>query len=174
VVGGERVDRVVIATGVGSVPLAKQLGVDLPILGREGLFHHRHGRRHGPTTALYLAEAKVGISGYDDAVRIAGVFELPGRDTVVEPGRIASFVRRAVGYLADWRPRRGVDVVLGRPAARHARRPAADRRDRTRRRRRERPRHARRDAGAGHRGAGRAARLEGRPARSWRRSRPGR
>src|SRR6185503_5346924 len=44
------------------------------------------------------------ISGYRAAVRIAGVFELPGRDTNVEPQRIDAFVRQAVGYLADWRP----------------------------------------------------------------------
>ena len=104
VAGGERVDRVVIATGVGSVPLAATLGVELPILGAKGYSITATGAGTPPSTALYLAEAKVGISGYDDAVRIAGVFELPGRDTTVEPKRIASFVRRAVGYLADWRP----------------------------------------------------------------------
>ena len=104
VAGGERVDRVVIATGVGSVPLAATLGVQLPILGAKGYSITATGAGTPPSSALYLAEAKVGISGYDDAVRIAGVFELPGRDTDVQPKRIASFVRRAVAYLADWRP----------------------------------------------------------------------
>src|SRR5262249_9419730 len=104
VVGGERVDRVVIATGVGSVPLAAQLGGDLPILGAKGYSITATGTGTAPSPALYLAEAKVGISGYRDAVRIAGVFELPGRDTVIEPRRIDAFVRQAVGYLADWRP----------------------------------------------------------------------
>jgi len=104
VVGGERVDRVVIATGVGSVPLARQLGIDLPILGAKGYSITATGTGTPPSTALYLAEAKVGISGYRDAVRIAGVFELPGRDTVVEPRRIEAFVGQAVSYLADWRP----------------------------------------------------------------------
>ena len=103
VAGGERVDRVVIATGVGSVPLAATLGVQLPILGAKGYSITATGTGTPPSTALYLAEAKVGISGYDDAVRIAGVFELPGRDTEVEPKRIASFVRqrgRLPGRLA--------------------------------------------------------------------------
>ncbi len=104
VVGGERCDRVVLATGVGSVALAAQLGVKLPILGAKGYSITSTGSGTAPSTALYLAEAKVGISGYRDAVRIAGVFELPGRDTTVEPRRIASFVRQAVQYLADWRP----------------------------------------------------------------------
>ena len=62
-------------------PAAATLGVQLPILGAKGYSITATGAGTPPSTALYLAEAKVGISGYDDAVRIAGVFELPGRDT---------------------------------------------------------------------------------------------
>ncbi len=104
VVAGERVDRALIATGVGSVALAATLGVRLPILGAKGYSITASGSGTAPSTALYLAEAKVGVSGYRDAVRIAGVFELPGRDTTIDRRRIGVFVDRAVGYLADWRP----------------------------------------------------------------------
>ena len=103
-VAGEVADRVVIATGVGSVALAGRLGVRLEILPAKGYSITATGAGTAPSTALYLAEAKVGISGYDGAVRIAGVFELPGRDTAIAPKRINSFVASAVSYLADWRP----------------------------------------------------------------------
>ena len=48
----------------------------MPLVGARGYSVTLAGGDTRPHHALYLAEAKVGISSYDDTVRIAGVFEL--------------------------------------------------------------------------------------------------
>lgn len=102
--GDHRADRVVVAAGAAARDLLRPLGVDLPILGAKGYSVTAVGTGTRPSTALYLAEAKVGISGYADATRIAGVFELNGRGDVPDLRRIAGIIRQARGYLRDWDP----------------------------------------------------------------------
>ena len=48
----------------------------MPLVGACGYSLTIAGGRMRPRCALYLAEAKVGISSYEDSIRIAGVFEL--------------------------------------------------------------------------------------------------
>jgi D-amino-acid dehydrogenase len=115
--GADRFDRVVVATGLGSVALMRTLGVKLAMVGAKGYSITSRGSGTAPRTALYLAEPRLGISGYDGAVRIAGVFELPGRDTNVDARRIERFTRTACSYLADWQPTDDVSSWAGlRPA----------------------------------------------------------
>jgi D-amino-acid dehydrogenase len=99
-----RADRVVIATGVAATTLTRPLGVSLPIVGAKGYSITATGTGVAPTTALYLAEAKIGISGYHGAVRIAGTFEIPGRDGVADRRRIDALVASTRPYLRDWQP----------------------------------------------------------------------
>ena len=57
-----------------------------------------------PRHALYLAEAKVGISSYLDAVRIAGVFELGREDATVDRRAARAMVATVEPYFDRWRP----------------------------------------------------------------------
>ena len=75
----ERVERVVLAAGAGSAGLLSSLGVQVPLVGARGYSLTTADSGTRPRHALYLAEAKVGISSYDDSVRVAGVFELGRR-----------------------------------------------------------------------------------------------
>ena len=115
--GEDRFDRIVVATGLASVALMRPLGVRLAMVGAKGYSITSRGSGTAPRTALYLAEPRLGISGFADAVRIAGVFELPGRDTTIDERRIARFTRTACSYLADWQPTDDVTSWAGlRPA----------------------------------------------------------
>lgn len=57
-----------------------------------------------PQHALYLAEAKVGISAYEDSVRVAGVFELGHSSDHLNRRRLRAMLATVEPYFEDWRP----------------------------------------------------------------------
>jgi D-amino-acid dehydrogenase len=85
---------VVVAAGLGSARLLHEYGFRTPLVGARGYSVEVSGVR--PTHALYLAEAKLALSPFDDVVRLAGVLELgtPSRMTA------ARLVGGAKPYLA--------------------------------------------------------------------------
>jgi D-amino-acid dehydrogenase len=102
--GRELVDRVVLAAGLPTAPLLRRVGVRLPMVGARGYSVTLTGRGTPPRHALYLAEAKLGLSPYDGGVRIAGVFELGARDTTPSANQGARIVAAARQYLGGWQP----------------------------------------------------------------------
>jgi D-amino-acid dehydrogenase len=97
-------EQVVIAAGLPTAPLLRRLGVRVPLLGARGYSVTLRGRGTPPRHALYLAEAKLGLSPFDGGVRIAGVFELGARSAEVAPGVGERLLAAARPYLAGWRP----------------------------------------------------------------------
>jgi D-amino-acid dehydrogenase len=97
-------DRVVVAAGATSSPLLTRLGVRMPLVGARGYSVTLAGGETRPRHALYLAEAKVGISSYDDTVRIAGVFELGSSSDRVDRRRLAKMLSSVDSYFDGWRP----------------------------------------------------------------------
>jgi D-amino-acid dehydrogenase len=102
--GAIRAARVVIAAGTASPRLVRPLGVRLPVLGAKGYSATVARSAASPRHAVYLAEAKLGVSSYDAATRIAGSFELGARDTAVRSGRVAALLEQAGAYFDGWRP----------------------------------------------------------------------
>jgi D-amino-acid dehydrogenase len=102
--GPVKADRVVVAAGATSSPLLARLGVRMPLVGARGYSVTLAGGDTRPSHALYLAEAKVGISSYDDTVRIAGVFELGSSSDRVDRRRLAAMLSTVEPYFEDWRP----------------------------------------------------------------------
>jgi D-amino-acid dehydrogenase len=97
-------DRVIVAAGATSSPLLTRLGVRMPLVGARGYSVTLAGGDTRPRHALYLAEAKVGISAYDDTVRIAGVFELGSSSDQVDRRRLTAMLSRVDPYFDGWRP----------------------------------------------------------------------
>jgi D-amino-acid dehydrogenase len=97
-------DAVVVAAGASSPRLLRRLGIKVPLVGARGysFTFARDGAR--PRHALYLAEAKVGISSYDDSVRIAGVFELGHSSDRVDRRRLLAMLSTVEPYFDDWSP----------------------------------------------------------------------
>src|SRR5262245_19381255 len=60
--GTERADRVVLAAGLPTAPLLRKQGVRLPLVGARGYSVTLSGEGLRPSHALYLAEAKLGLS----------------------------------------------------------------------------------------------------------------
>lgn len=99
-------DRVVVAAGASSPPLLARLGIRMPLVGARGYSATIAGGETRPRHALYLAEAKVGISSYRDSVRIAGVFELGHSRATLDTRRLAKMVAGVEPYFERWRPSR--------------------------------------------------------------------
>ena len=97
-------DRAVLAAGASSPPLLSRLGVSLPMVGARGYSFTFSGGAMRPSHALYLAEAKVGISSYADSVRVAGVFELGHSSDVLHRRRLDAMLATVEPYFSDWRP----------------------------------------------------------------------
>jgi D-amino-acid dehydrogenase len=97
-------DRVVIAAGLPTASLLRRLGVRVPLVGARGYSVTVAGRGTPPRHALYLAEAKLGLSPFDGGVRVAGVFELGARDADVAPGVGERLLAAARPYLGGWQP----------------------------------------------------------------------
>jgi D-amino-acid dehydrogenase len=104
--GGEVIEarHVVIAAGAATTTLLAPLGVALPLIGAKGYSVDLQGDGEAPRIALYLSEPKLGVSPFDGRVRIAGVFELPARNTSVSPARIKNLIADTLPYLRSWRP----------------------------------------------------------------------
>jgi D-amino-acid dehydrogenase len=96
--------RLVVAAGLTTAPLLRGLGVRVPLMGARGYSVTIPGRGTPPRHALYLAEAKLGLSPFDGGVRIAGVFELGASSDRVAPAVGERLLAAARPYLAGWRP----------------------------------------------------------------------
>jgi D-amino-acid dehydrogenase len=98
-------DKVIVAAGASSPQLLARLGIRMPLVGARGYSFTFAGGTARPRHALYLAEAKVGISSYVDSVRIAGVFELGRSTDRLDGARVQAMLTTVEPYFESWRPR---------------------------------------------------------------------
>lgn len=99
-----RAEKVVIAAGLPSTKLLGRFGARVAIQPARGYSVTIAGKGTPPRHALYLAEAKIGLSPYSDSVRLAGVFELGASRAEVPAGAGERLLAAARPYLAGWRP----------------------------------------------------------------------
>ncbi len=98
-------DACVIAAGIQSSELLRRLGVRVGLAPARGYsVTYPRVAAAAPGRALYLADARVGVSSYDESVRLAGVFELGWSDTSVRERRLAAMLRTVDPFFRDWRP----------------------------------------------------------------------
>ena len=97
-------EKVVVAAGLPSTKLLGRFGARVAIQPARGYSVTIAGKGAPPRHALYLAEAKIGLSPYSDGVRLAGVFELGASRTEVPAGAGERLLAAARPYLAGWRP----------------------------------------------------------------------
>ncbi len=100
--GGVEAGRVVLAGGVATRGLLAPFGVRLPLLGAKGYsltLDHPPIRLKRP---VYLVEDKVGLSPYDDALRLAGTLELGSTPGEINARRVAGIREAGERSLRDW------------------------------------------------------------------------
>jgi D-amino-acid dehydrogenase len=96
--------RLVLAAGLPTASLLRRLAVRIPLMGARGYSVTLAGRGTPPHHALYLAEAKLGLSPFDGGVRVAGVFELGASNEDMSPALGERLLAAARPYLAGWQP----------------------------------------------------------------------
>ena len=97
-------ERVVVAAGLQTDRLLRGLSRRLRMQPARGYSVTVVGSGTPPRHALYLAEARIGLSPYDHAVRIAGVFELGASRAEAPRGAGEKLLAAARPYLSGWRP----------------------------------------------------------------------
>lgn len=102
--GGEEVvaDRVVIASGASTASLLRPLGVRLPLEGAKGYSITVDDPPLSLRGPVYLLDAKVGVSPYAGALRLAGTLELGSRGPGLSRGRILAIQRAGERGLRGW------------------------------------------------------------------------
>ena len=102
--GEEVAEGVVVAAGLESDRLLRELGSRLRLQPARGYSVTLPGTGTPPRHALYLAEARLGLSPYEHGVRIAGVFELGASRAEAPPLAGAKLLAAARPYLRGWLP----------------------------------------------------------------------
>jgi D-amino-acid dehydrogenase len=97
-------EKVVVSAGLPSGHLLARLGTRVAIQPARGYSVTIPGRGTPPRHALYLAEARLGLSPFSGGVRIAGVFELGAAQAEAPAGAGERLLAAARPYLAGWRP----------------------------------------------------------------------
>jgi D-amino-acid dehydrogenase len=108
--GEARADKVVVSAALQSARLLGRCGVRVSIQPARGYSVTVAGKGTTPRHALYLAEARIGLSPYSGGVRVAGVFELGASRAEAPAGMGERLLAATAPYLADWQPE--VDVPL--------------------------------------------------------------
>jgi D-amino-acid dehydrogenase len=102
--GDVQADKVVVAAGLPATRLLRHFGARLPMQPARGYSVTIAGTGTPPRHALYLAEAKIGLSPFSNGVRVAGVFELGANRAEAPEGAGERLLAAARPYLAGWRP----------------------------------------------------------------------
>ena len=157
--GAVEAEAVVVTAGAATPPLLRPFGLRVPIVPAKGYSLTLQGEGVAPRTALYLCEPKIGVSGYDGGVRIAGTFELPGRNLDVDRKRVGYILDDTLPFIRGWKPAPGEVEKQGwagfRPATPDSLPLLGPDPGPGRALRRRRPRHARRHARPRHGSRGR-------------------
>ena len=106
--------QVVLAAGAWSTPVAKGLGVNIPMEPAKG--YSVTIKRPFPTYLsrhLHLAEAKVAVTPMGSLLRFAGTLELAGFDFSINQRRVDAIVRAADSYLTGLDNKETVEVWRG-------------------------------------------------------------
>lgn len=119
--------QVVLAAGLGSVPVARSIGVRLPLRGAKGYVVDLDVEAGAPQIPVTFKDHRVVATPYPDRLRLCGTLELGSDDSPINPGRVQTIhdagrlglpglrVRRTLQTWAGLRPSTPDGVpVLGR------------------------------------------------------------
>jgi D-amino-acid dehydrogenase len=95
-------DAAVICAGAWSGQLAAMAGAKLPVQGGKGYCLDYSPPPVAVGRPIYLHEARVAVTPFDGAVRLAGTMEFSGINDIQRPKRVAAISRTASTMLRDW------------------------------------------------------------------------
>ena len=100
--GGLEADEFVLAAGSWSPPLARSLGLRLPMQAGKGYSLTLERPRRSPRTCAVLSEARVSASPMNGSLRFGGTMELAGLDESINPIRVRGIIEAVQRYYPDF------------------------------------------------------------------------
>jgi D-amino-acid dehydrogenase len=100
--GTVRADAVVVAAGVWTPEVTRGLGTRVPIISGKGYALDFAPAPFRLSQAVYLHEDRVGVSPYDDHLRLSGTMELTGLDQTISRRRIRAIGNAGARAFRDW------------------------------------------------------------------------
>jgi D-amino-acid dehydrogenase len=98
--GAFQAEQVVLAAGAWTQPLAKQLGLRLPVQPAKGYSITFERPENYPEIPLLLDEAKIAVTPLGDSLRFAGTLELAGLNLDINQKRVQAILDNAARYLS--------------------------------------------------------------------------
>ncbi|BDD02858.1 NAD(P)/FAD-dependent oxidoreductase [Aureibacter tunicatorum] len=95
-------DDFVIATGAYTSSLAKDLGVNLPVVSGKGYSITLNNPKHQMTVPSILCEAKIAVTPMADKLRFAGTMEITGQDLSVNQKRFGGLLKAIPDFLPQY------------------------------------------------------------------------
>jgi D-amino-acid dehydrogenase len=105
--------EVVVANGVWTAQLSRRIGLHLPVEGGKGYHLDLERAETDPTIPVYLQEARVIATPFDDRLRLAGTLQLTGLDMRLDQVRVAATLHAGVRALRGIDPGRVTEVWRG-------------------------------------------------------------
>jgi D-amino-acid dehydrogenase len=100
--GGERTaDEYVLSSGAWSTAMARDLGLDMPMLAGKGYSLTLDDPPRLPSLCSILAEAWVAVTPMGKTLRFAGTMELGGIDNSIDPARVSGIVKSVPRYFPE-------------------------------------------------------------------------
>ena len=111
--GELRAAQILLAAGVWSAPVARELGVRFPLQPAKGYSITVPRPPNAPRKYLYLGEAKVAVTPMGERLRYAGTLELAGFDFSINRRRVDAILRAADAYLVQNEPQEAGEIWRG-------------------------------------------------------------
>lgn len=102
--GDLEADEFVLGAGSWSPPLARSIGLRLPMQAGKGYSLTLERPRRSPRTCAVLSEARVSVSPMNGSLRFGGTMELAGLDESINPIRVRGIIDAVQRYFPDFGP----------------------------------------------------------------------
>ena len=100
-IGELRPGQVVVANGAWTVELSRRLGLPIPVEGGKGYHVDLHPAQTDPRVPVYIQEARVIATPYDDRLRLAGTLQLTGLSMRLDEVRVRATLQSGMRTLRE-------------------------------------------------------------------------
>jgi D-amino-acid dehydrogenase len=97
--GEMKAEKYILATGSWSVPIARKLGINVPILGGKGYAIIVKPFAPAPKLPMMLIEKKIAVTPRNGSIRLSGTLELVDRDESITPRRVDAILNGSRQFM---------------------------------------------------------------------------
>ena len=97
-------DTIVLAGGIATLNLARDLGLKLPMQGGKGYSLTLPKPLRNPELCSLLKEGRVAVTPLGDQLRVAGTMEICGKDTSISKPRLQGIIESFCSFYPEFRP----------------------------------------------------------------------